>query len=149
MSDKADEQLEELIREIAIKHGIAVARDDPILVLQTINNRLLQDSAKAQQAQLDKYKQEMEALAQRWGNDAREKAERILNASLAAGKQAMGQLLEEGARSTSKALAGEIEVLLAGLARPVDDARRIAVLNIVAACITLLGAAVALWTVLR
>lgn len=149
MSDKADEQLEELIREIAIKHGIAVARDDPILVLQTINNRLLQDSAKAQQAQLDKYKQEMEALAQRWGNDAREKAERILNASLAAGKQAMGQLLEEGARSTSKALAGEIEVLLAGLARPVEDARRIAMLNIVAACIALLGAAVALWTVLR
>ena len=41
------DQLEELIKEIASKHGIAVSRDDPILVLQTINNRLLQDSSKA------------------------------------------------------------------------------------------------------
>ena len=41
--------VEELIREIAAKHGIAVSREDPIFVLQTINQRLMQDSAKAQQ----------------------------------------------------------------------------------------------------
>ncbi len=29
--------IEELIKEIAAKHGIAVSRDDPILILQTIN----------------------------------------------------------------------------------------------------------------
>jgi hypothetical protein len=44
--------IEELIKEIAAKHGIAVSRDDPILILQTINTRLLQESAKAQQAML-------------------------------------------------------------------------------------------------
>jgi hypothetical protein len=64
--------VEELIREIAAKHGIAVSRDDPILILQTINTRLLQDSAKAQQVMLDQYKEELEALALRWGNDARD-----------------------------------------------------------------------------
>jgi cell division septum initiation protein DivIVA len=78
--------IEDLIREIAAKHGIAVSRDDPILILQTINTRLLQDSAKAQQVMLDQYKEELEALALRWGNDARDKAERILNASLAASR---------------------------------------------------------------
>ena len=46
------DRIEELIKEIAVKHGIAVSRDDPILVLHTINNRLLQDSSKAQQIQL-------------------------------------------------------------------------------------------------
>jgi len=44
------DQVEKLIKEIAAKHGIAVSRDDAILILQTINNRLLQDGAKAQQA---------------------------------------------------------------------------------------------------
>ena len=39
------DQVEELIKEIAAKHGIAVSRDDPILILQTINARLMQDSA--------------------------------------------------------------------------------------------------------
>jgi hypothetical protein len=73
------DQVEELIKEIAAKHGIAVSRDDPILILQTINARLMQDSAKAQQVMLDQYKEELEALALRWGNDAKTKAERILN----------------------------------------------------------------------
>src|SRR6476620_4830080 len=101
------DQIEELIREIATKHGIAVSRDDPILVLQTINSRLMQDSSKAQQAQLDHYKEELEALALRWGNDAKEKAERILNASLSAAKDAIDQLMQEGARSTAAGVATE------------------------------------------
>lgn len=70
-------QIEEIIREIATKHGIAVSRDDPILILQTINNRLMLDSAKAQQAMLDQFKAEMEDLALRWGNNSKGPAEQI------------------------------------------------------------------------
>jgi len=143
------DQIEELIKEIAQKHGIAVARDDPILVLQTINNRLLQDSAKAQQAQLDQYKEELEALALRWGNDAKEKAERILNASLSAAKDAMDQLMQEGARSTSAGVAKEIEAAVARLTAPIRDAKRIATFNIFAACMSMAAAAVALWAVVH
>jgi cell division septum initiation protein DivIVA len=149
MSGKQDDQIEALIREIAQKHGIVVGRDDPIFVLQTINNRLMQDSAKAQQAQLESLKEELEALAQRWSQDAKDKSERILNASLTVGKQAMIQLMEEGAKATVRLVANEMDGLLSGLAQPVREARRLAVFNIVASCITLLAAAVALWVTLR
>lgn len=143
------DQVEELIKEIAAKHGIAVSRDDPILVLQTINNRLMQDSTKAQQVQLDQYKEELEALALRWGNDAKGKAERILNASLSASKDAMGQIMQEGAKATAASVRAEIDAALASIAGPILDARRIAILNVAASCITLLAAAVALWAILR
>ena len=149
MNERQDEQVEALIREIAQKHGVVVGRDDPILVLQTINNRLMQDSAKSQQAQLEKLKEELEALAQRWSLDAKEKSERILNASLAAGKQAMGQLMEEGTNATVRLLAEETGTLLAKLRRQVQDAHRLAIFNIAASCMTLLGAATALWVTLR
>lgn len=141
--------LEELIKEIAAKHGIAVSRDDPILVLQTINNRLMQDSSKAQQVQLDHYKEELEALALRWGNDVKTKSERILNASLVASKDAMGRVMQEGAKATAKSVRVEIEAALAGVASQIQDARRISKLNVMASCITLLAAAVALWVALR
>ena len=141
--------VEELIKEIAARHGIAVSRDDPILVLQTINSRLMQDSAKAQQVQLDHYKEELESLALRWGNEAKGKAERIVNASLAASKEAMGQILQEAAQATATSLRAEMDAALAGAAAPIRDARRIAMLNVVASCITLLAAAVALWVTLR
>jgi hypothetical protein len=149
MNDRQDDQIEALIREIAQKHGIVVGRDDPIFVLQTINHRLMQDSAKAQQAQLERLKEELEALSQRWSLDAKEKSERILNASLTVGKQAMTQLMEEGARTAVRQLGDEMDSLLTKLAEPVREARRLAVFNIVASCITLLAAAVALWGTLR
>lgn len=143
------DQIEELIKEIAAKHGIAVSRDDPILVLQTINNRLMQDSSKAQRDQLDQYKEELEGLALRWGNDAKGMAERILNASLAASKEAMNTRMQEGAKAMTTAVRAEIDAALASVAIPILDAGRIGKLNVIASCITLLAAAVALWVVLR
>ena len=107
------DQIEELIKEIAAKHGIAVSRDDPILVLQTINNRLMQDSAKAQQIQLDQYKEELEDLALRWGKDAKDKAERILNAALTANKETMSREMQEGARTLAEAVRAELDTELA------------------------------------
>ena len=137
--------VEELIKEIAAKHGIAVSRDDPILILQTINTRLLQDSAKAQQVMLDQYKEELEALALRWGNDARDKAERVLNASLTASKGAMVMVMQEGAREAAGVVRGEVDAALGRVRGAMRDARRVAALNVVASCITCLAAAVALW----
>lgn len=142
------DQIEELIREIAAKHGIAVSRDDPILVLQTINNRLMQDSAKAQQAMLDQYKEELEAIAQRWSNDAKTKAEKILNASLTASKEAMIRLMHEGAEYTVGAVRAEVEAALGKVAAPIRNARRLVMWNLAAAGITLIAAAVALWATL-
>ena len=143
------DQVEELIKEIAAKHGIAVSRDDPILVLQTINNRLMQDSSKAQQAQLDQFKEELEALALRWGTDAKDKAERILNAALTASKGAMDKAMQENAKSTAATVRAEVDAALGRVAGQVKDARRIGLLNVLASCITLAAAAVALWVALR
>jgi hypothetical protein len=149
VAEKYDDQIEALIREIAQKHGVVVGRDDPIFVLQTINHRLMQDSAKAQKVQLESLKEELEALAQRWSLDATEKSERILNASLTAGKQAMAQLMEEGAKTSARLLADDMDGLLARLAQRLREAHQLALFNIVASCITLLAAAVALWAALR
>lgn len=139
------DRIEELIREIAHIHGIAVARDDPILVLQTINNRLLQDSAKAQQEQLDAYKEEMEALSHRWGLDARDKAERILNASLTASNDATAKIMAKSGEAAGSLLHAEIDVALARLNQSISDAQRVGSMNFCASIITMVAASIALW----
>ncbi|MCL6484365.1 MAG: conjugal transfer protein TraM [Janthinobacterium lividum] len=143
------DQTEELLREIATKHGIAVSRDDPILILQTINSRLLQDSAKAQQIQLDQFKQEMEDLSRRWRMDSRDKAERIVNAALAAARESMAAAMQEGGKQAARAARQEIDEALQQLASPLRAAHAIAVLNVIASMFTMLAAALALWVVLR
>ncbi len=149
LEGKVEVQLEELIKEIAAKHGIAVSRDDPILVMQTLNNRLMHDSAKAQQAQLDQYKEELEALALRWGIDAKGKADRILNAALSASKEAMHQAMQQTGQITAATVRAEVDFILGRMAKQLQDTQRIALLNVVASCITLAAAAVSLWVVLR
>jgi hypothetical protein len=139
---------EDLIREIATKHEIVVSRDDPILILQTMNARLMQDSAKAQQAILDKYKEEMEEIALRWGIEAKTKAERILNASLTASKEVIGQVLQDSVSLMSASVKKEIEIPLLQFRESAKGAKKVALFNMVAAAITLLAAGSILWPIL-
>ncbi|MCP4290163.1 MAG: conjugal transfer protein TraM [Gammaproteobacteria bacterium] len=141
MTDK----IEETIKEIAAKHGIAVGRDDPILVLQTINERLMQDSATAQQEILDRFKEELESITHRWGDDAKNRAERVLNAALAASKAAMSKTMEEGATAATEVIRREINTAALQLQGPIGKARAAATMSIVAAVMTLLAAGVVLW----
>ena len=136
--------VENLIKEIATKHGIAVSRDDPILIMQTINARLLEDGAKAQRALLQEHKEELEGIAQRWRMDAKDKAERILTASLAASKDAMSRMMQDGAAMTTAAVRGEVEAVMSGIGRAMQQARDLGRINLVAAAITLAAAAIAL-----
>lgn len=144
-----EQDIEETIKEIAAKHGIAVGRDDPILILQTLNNRLLQDSQKAQQAMLDQYKSELEGISHRWSTDAKEKAERILNASLDASKTAMERLMQAAAKELVTTIKSEVDISLNRISGPIKNANRIGLMNIAASCITLLAAAVLFWTTTR
>ena len=141
----SDDKVEELIREIAVKHGIAVGRDDPILILQTINTRLMQDSQAAQQEILDRFKEELEAIAHRWGDDAKGKAERTLNAALTASKEAMAKGMQDGGKAAAEAVRRELEGAAVQFAAPVREARRVAYMNIVAAGMAVFAAALALW----
>ena len=137
--------VEDLIGEVARKHGIALGRDDPILVLHTMNDQLVRESAAAQQVLLDAFKQELEALASRWSMEATDRADRIVQASLAGSQEAMTSAMREGANATGASVRAEVERALAQIAGRLQDARRIALLNLAAACITLAAAGIVVW----
>lgn len=141
----ATDKIEETIKEIAAKHGIAVGRDDPILILQTINERLMQDSVAAQQEILDRFKEEMEAIAHRWGDDAKNKAERTLNAALIASREAMMATMHDGAKAATESLRREVESTTTWLASLIRESRRVATMNLIAASMTVFAAGLALW----
>ena len=140
--------VEDLIKEIAVKHGIAVGRDDPILILQTINAKLLEDGAKAQRALLQEHKEELEAITQRWSVDVKGKAERILTASLMASKEAMTRMTDEGATVMTASVRGEVDQALKGIRNTVQQAHDLCRVNLIAAAITLFAAAIALFATL-
>ncbi|HAU1718716.1 TPA: conjugal transfer protein TraM [Legionella pneumophila] len=134
------DQFESLINEVAIKHGVVLGRNDPILILQTMNAKLMEDNAKTQQLMLHQYKEELEGIALRWGNEAKEKSERILNSSLAASKEAMANVLQESAKNTTISIHNSIENLLFRTEGLLRRTERIAMFNLTASACTLLAA---------
>lgn len=91
MTDKFDAA----IQEIVVRHGVVLSKEDPILILQTMNDRLIEESRQAQAAMLAQFREEMESISSQWKDDAREKAEKVLNAALAGSKETMVRLLNE------------------------------------------------------
>ncbi len=143
------DQFESLINEVAIKHGVVLGRNDPILILQTMNAKLMEYNAKTQQLMLHQYKEDLEGIALRWGNETKEKSERILNASLAAAKETMANVLEESARSTSLSIENNIEKLLSHAGGALRRTERIAMINLAASALTLMAAGMIILGLLR
>ncbi|MFO3122406.1 conjugal transfer protein TraM [Legionella pneumophila serogroup 1] len=100
MSEKTDK----ILQEIAIKHGIVLGKDDPILILQTMNDRLIEETRQAQAEMLVQFKEEMESISSLWKDDARNKTEKVLNAALVASKEAMAKLLRESSSQSAQAI---------------------------------------------
>lgn len=140
--------LEELMSEIAQKHGIAITRNDPIMIAYTLNQRLIEDQMKAQTSLLEDFKSENEALAYRWSEDTKEKSEKILTASLEASKKAMLNTMQENALVTANAVKKEVGIVSTRIDQQIKDLRSLAKINIGAAFVTLLAASVALFTIL-
>jgi exonuclease VII large subunit len=140
-----NEAQDELIREVAVKHGVLLDSRDPIMMLRTLNARVLKDALESQQTMLDQFKEEMESLTSRWSRDAKDKAERVLNAALSASKEAMESNLKQGTQS----LQADIDAAMERIASRLDQTRQAAMLNVVASCLTCVAAAIALWAAFK
>ena len=64
-TDTADsnKKIEAIIRAVAVKHGIALGRNDPILVLHTLNELLITDFAQKQEELIHQFRLNLEDLA--------------------------------------------------------------------------------------
>lgn len=77
-----NDDVSELIRELAVEHGVALDRSDPILVLHTATRRIIEGVLRqAQQTQAESLKQhreELEAAASKWQQDSKNIASQFL-----------------------------------------------------------------------
>jgi hypothetical protein len=104
--------IDESIKEIAVKHGISIGRDDPILIFQTMNERLLEQHQVAQQELLSNFKEEIEQISSQWQDDAKNKAEKILNSALQASKSAFESQLDMTAKKNAALFKPELEIAI-------------------------------------
>jgi len=137
---------EELLTEIAAKHGVALDRQDPILIVQTLHMRLLEESRRTQQAMLEDYRTTLEGLLDRWGIETKTKAERIVTASLTASTEAMKAQMATATTEVARTIRSEVTDVLEQIETRARRAQTIGYLNLFAAVVTVLAAVVLYWT---
>lgn len=134
------EKVDDIIKEIAIKHGIAVDRDDPIMILYTINERLLKENAVAQRQILNEFREELESAAHEWEITTKKTAERILDVALTASKEA----IVEGGKNAANAIGREVD---SRLIQTNSIFKKACIWTITGAIIALLCAVTTLWAI--
>ena len=138
-----DDKTEELIALIAKKHGIALDETDPIMVVPTLLRYLLDESQEKQGEILDEFKSELQSALMQWDYSAKDKADRILNAALKANTEVMERVVPSAAPETAGIIRKEVQDEIRKSRAHIEGARKLAMMNMAAAVITLMAAAVA------
>lgn len=141
-----DDRTGDLFKEIASKHGVALDREDPILIVQTMHARLLADSRSAQQAMLEDYRKTLEALLDRWSAETTAKAERIVTASLTATTETMKMQMATTTTDLARIIRKEITDVWETTETRMRRATTVGYVNLLAAVVTFLSAVVVYWT---
>ncbi|SEO19048.1 Transcriptional activator TraM [Nitrosospira multiformis] len=70
--------LDEIIREVAIRHGISVGRDDPILMTYTINRQVMESATGIQKMILNDYLKGLRTLSKELQDEAAGRLEQTM-----------------------------------------------------------------------
>lgn len=141
------DDIDDLIKEIAVKNEVAVGRDDPIMILATVNEWLARKNAKDQEEVLNRWKSEMESVAHEWSENSKSMAERSLSAGVREGKS----LIKEFAQSYSGDLTAATnkaieEAVNRHVTSAIKQGRGASIMNMIAAGMTLIAAAIIVWS---
>ncbi|MGE4262205.1 hypothetical protein [Shewanella sp.] len=79
--------IEDIIQQIAKIHHISVGKDDPILILHTINKLLLEQAAAVQVEQLQRFNEELQLQLKHFSDESSQTAEKLITAALNASRR--------------------------------------------------------------
>ena len=144
-----DEKIDEAIQEIASVHGIAVSKDDPIMILHTMNERLISDSKAAQQELLDNFRSQLEVTVSELSMAAKNHSDRVLNSTIQTSKTEISRVMEEQSNIIIERWKADLHAEFNEACKTMTTSRQTAILNIIASFITLIAAGIVLTIYLK
>jgi hypothetical protein len=94
-ADRSDNSMEAIIRVVAVKHGIALGRNDPILVLHTINGLLMEEFARKQELLIHEFHVNLEETADLWNKNMESITSEILGSMENSHRHLISELIEK------------------------------------------------------
>ncbi len=131
------DKLDALIERIASEHGIVLSQDDPVLVMYTLNEVLLEQNEKAHAELLSKYQAMLEESFNQWQTVTSKKANALINAQQNNFSKNNDQLIDQSMQLISEKFIIAINHDIRELVR---ISRQAAIMNLFAAALVLVSA---------
>ena len=127
-----DEKIDKVIQQIASVHGVAVSKDDPIMILHTMNERLISDSKAAQQELLDNFRSQLEVTVSELSMAAKNHSDRVLNSTIQTSKTEISRVMEEQSNIIIERWKADLHAEFNEACKTMTTSRQTAILNIIA-----------------
>ncbi len=131
-----NDKLDALIKRIASEHGIVLTKDDPVLMMHTLNEVLLEQNEKAQAELLNKYEAILQESFNQWHSYASKKANALINAQQTHSSKSNDQPIDQYMQLISERTSITINHEIRELTR---ISRQAAIMNLLAAVLVLVS----------
>jgi len=132
----SNDKLDALIQRVASEHGIVLSQDDPVLMMHTLNEALLEQNKKAHAELLNKYEAILQDNFNQWQTVARKKANALINAQQNNFSKNNDQLIDHSMQLISERIIIAINHEIRDLTR---ISRQAAIINLLAAVLVLVS----------
>lgn len=144
MIENAD-SLDEIIKEVAAKHGFVLSLDDPVLLVYTIQQRLLVDSANGQQLLFDHFREELEQTLDDWEKETTSKLDQALVRTIAIAKTDFRDQMNQDVEKITAVVDARYATIQSQIWEELKKCQRSSNISLVAAVLTVAAAAAVLW----
>ena len=121
-----------IIERVAAKHGIALTDDDPILMIHTLNEILLEENNKAHQVLLNNFRSTLEENINKWSQATENKANSLLQASSRNTNLLTEQIINSCFESIDQKIESAFNEKIKEIATIVRNTRQAAIINLLA-----------------
>lgn len=153
--DEQEERLKEVIGEIARLHGVALGKDDPILILETLHARMVSNMTTAIEKEILSFREKLEECLSSYNRQVVRTSENALNAAIQAADKAARERLAIGVESQLSEIRGQVKrdiespinSAIASIVPHLKSADNMAKLNILSGAMSLLAMTSAIWMI--
>jgi len=139
------DKLDALIERIASEHGIVLSQDDPVLMMHTLNEVLLEQNKEAHAELLRNYQAVLEENFNRWCEYSTKKSNALINASISNTQLTRDQFLESYIQLIDERIKSGIDQETYDLVR---ISRQSAIMNLLAAVLVLVSVVIVVFMLL-
>lgn len=140
-----NDKLDALIKRIASEHGIVLTKDDPVLMMHTLNEVLLEQNEKKHAELLNKYEAILQESFNQWHSYASKKANTLINAQQNHFSKIHDQPIDQSMQLISEKIRIAINHEIRELTR---ISRQAATINLLAAVLVLVSTVIVSFTLL-